>query len=103
MSDYQPRPADLQFILNNVLGVQPFLQSLPAYAEVDGALMDQVLEESAKFVGEVVAPLQRIGDEVGARHAIENGYGKVTMAPGFRDAYQSFWQSGWPAQRLHWR
>ena len=97
MSDYQPRPADIQFILKTVLGAPAFLQSLPAYAEVDGALMDQVLEESAKFVGEVVAPLQRIGDEVGARHAIENGTGQVTMAPGFRDAYQSFWQSGWPA------
>jgi alkylation response protein AidB-like acyl-CoA dehydrogenase len=97
MSDYQPRPADIQFILKNVLGAPAFLQSLPAFAEVDGALMDQVLDESAKFVGEVVAPLQRIGDEVGARHTSENGTGKVTMAPGFRDAYQSFWQSGWPA------
>jgi alkylation response protein AidB-like acyl-CoA dehydrogenase len=97
MSDYQPRPADIQFILNKVLGAPAFLQTLPAYAEVDDALMDQVLEESAKFVGEVVAPLQRVGDEVGAQHRVENGYGTVTMAPGFRDAYQSFWQSGWPA------
>ena len=97
MSDYQPRPADIQFILSNVLGAPAYLQSLPAYAEVDAELMQQVLEESAKFVGEVVAPLQRIGDEVGAQHTQENGTGKVTMAPGFRDAYQSFWQSGWPA------
>jgi alkylation response protein AidB-like acyl-CoA dehydrogenase len=59
--------------------------------------MQQVLEESAKFVAEVVAPLQRVGDEVGAQHGQENGIGKVTMAPGFRDAYQRFWQSGWPA------
>lgn len=97
MSDYQPRPADIQFILKDVLGAGTFLQSLGAYTEVDGALMDQVLEESAKFVGEVVAPLQRVGDEVGAQHTLENGRGKVTMPPGFRDAYQSFWQSGWPA------
>ena len=97
MSDYQPRPADIQFILKNVLGAPAFLQGLGAYAEVDGELMDQVLEESAKFVGEVVAPLQRGGDEVGAQHTLENGVGKVTMPPGFRDAYQSFWQSGWPA------
>lgn len=95
MSDYQPRPADIQFILKNVLGAPAYLQSLQAYAEVDAELMQQVLEESAKFVGEVVAPLQRIGDEVGAQHSKENG--TVTMAPGFRDAYQSFWQSGWPA------
>ncbi len=97
MSDYQPRPADIQFILQEVLGAPALLQSLEAYAEVDGALMEQVLEESAKFVGAVVAPLQRVGDEVGARHTQENGTGKVTMAPGFRSAYQNFWQSGWPA------
>jgi alkylation response protein AidB-like acyl-CoA dehydrogenase len=97
MSDYQPRPADIQFILKNVLGAPAYLQGLPAYSEVDADLMNQVLDESAKFVGEVVAPLQRIGDEVGAQHTQEDGRGKVTMAPGFRDAYQSFWQSGWPA------
>lgn len=97
MSDYQPRPADIQFILTEVLGVPSHLQTLPVYADVDGELMQQVLEESAKFVAEVIAPLQRIGDEVGAQYRQENGIGKVTMAPGFRNAYQSFWQSGWPA------
>ncbi len=97
MSDYQPRPADIQFILSSVLGAPATLQGLPAYTEVDAELMQQVLEESAKFVGEVVAPLHRIGDEVGAQHTLDNGMGKVTMPPGFRDAYQSFWQSGWPA------
>jgi Acyl-CoA dehydrogenase N terminal len=79
MSDYQPRPGDIRFILKDVLGAPAFLQGLSAYAEVDGELMDQVLEESAKFVGEVVAPLQRIGDAVGARHTTESGTGKVTM------------------------
>jgi alkylation response protein AidB-like acyl-CoA dehydrogenase len=97
MSHYEPRPADIQFILSNVLGVPAFLQSLPAYAGVDKDLIRQVLEESAKFVGEVVAPLHRVGDEVGAKRTLENGIGIVTMPPGFRDAYQRFWQSGWPA------
>jgi alkylation response protein AidB-like acyl-CoA dehydrogenase len=69
------------------------LQALGAYAELDPDLMRQVLDESGKFVGDVVAPLNRVGDEVGAQWAD----GKVTMPPGFRDAYQSFWQAGWPA------
>jgi alkylation response protein AidB-like acyl-CoA dehydrogenase len=34
-----------------------------------------------------------VGDEVGAQWAD----GQVTMPPGFREAYQSFWQAGWPA------
>ena len=97
MSDYQPRPADIQFILQDVLAAPAALQSLPAYADVDAALMAQVLEESARFVGEVVAPLQTVGDAVGAQHALVQGRGQVTMPPGFREAYQRFWQSGWPA------
>ena len=55
--------------------------------------MRQVLDEAGKFVGEVIAPLNRDGDEIGARFEA----GSVTMAPGFRDAYQAFWQAGWPA------
>jgi len=94
---YHPRPEDLLFILNDVLQAPGFLHSLPAFEETDADLMQQVLEECAKFVGEVIAPLNRSGDEIGARHELAGGVGKVTMPPGFRDAYQSFWQAGWPA------
>jgi alkylation response protein AidB-like acyl-CoA dehydrogenase len=55
--------------------------------------MQQVLEEAGKFVGEVIAPLNRDGDEIGAQWAD----GAVTMPPGFKGAYQAFWQAGWPA------
>ena len=58
-----------------------------------GDLMQQVLDEAGKFVGEVIAPLNRSGDEIGAQWS----GGAVTMPPGFRDAYQQFWQAGWPA------
>jgi alkylation response protein AidB-like acyl-CoA dehydrogenase len=93
MNAYQPRTDDMAFILSEVLQAPAQLQALPAFAEVDPDLMRQVLDEAGKFVGEVVAPLNRDGDEIGARWEA----GKVTMAPGFRDAYQSFWQAGWPA------
>ncbi|TSE23472.1 acyl-CoA dehydrogenase family protein [Tepidimonas aquatica] len=55
--------------------------------------MRQVLHEAATFVHAVVAPLNRVGDEVGARWRD----GAVTMPPGFADAYRAFWQAGWPA------
>ena len=93
MNAYQPRTDDMQFLLSRVLNAPAQLQALPALAEVDAELMQQVLEEAGKFVGEVIAPLNRDGDEIGARWAD----GAVTMPPGFKDAYQSFWQSGWPA------
>ena len=93
MSDYQPRIQDMQFVLSNVLGVPDQLKALSAFDEVDTDLMHQVLEEAGKFVGEVVAPLNRDGDEIGAQWQD----GKVTMPPGFQSAYQMFWQAGWPA------
>ena len=93
MSDYQPRIQDMQFVLSNVLGVPEQLKALSAFDEVDADLMHQVLEEAGKFVGEVVAPLNRDGDEIGAQWQD----GQVTMPPGFQSAYQMFWQAGWPA------
>jgi alkylation response protein AidB-like acyl-CoA dehydrogenase len=93
MNAFQPRTDDMNFILCEVLRAPAQLQALTAHAEADEALMQQVVEEAGKFVAEVVAPLNRDGDEVGARWKA----GAVTMPPGFRDAYQAFWQAGWPS------
>jgi alkylation response protein AidB-like acyl-CoA dehydrogenase len=78
MSAYQPRTQEMQFLLSDVLQAPQQLQQL---------------EESGKFVGEVVAPLSRDGDEIGCRW----DQGEVVTPPGFREAYQAFWQAGWPA------
>lgn len=93
MNDYQPRIDDISRVLMDVLDAPAQLKSLPAFAEVDTDLMRQVLEEAGKFVASEVAPLQRSGDEIGAQWEA----GRVTMPPGARDAYQAFWQGGWPA------
>ncbi|MBP6503336.1 MAG: acyl-CoA dehydrogenase family protein [Rhodoferax sp.] len=93
MNAYQPRTDDMFFVLSCVLDGPAQLQALPAFDQVDGALMQQVLGEAGKFVGEVIAPLNRDGDEIGAQFKD----GTVTTPPGFRQAYQAFWQAGWPA------
>ena len=93
MSHYQPHIQDMQFVLSRVLNAPDQLKTLQVFEELDGELVQQVLEEAGKFVGEVVAPLNRDGDEIGAQW--QNG--KVTMPPGFKAAYQMFWQAGWPA------
>jgi alkylation response protein AidB-like acyl-CoA dehydrogenase len=93
MANYQPDVQETQFLLEQVLGAGQTLRGLPAFAEVDEALTAQLLTEAGKFVTEVVAPLQQVGDRVGAQW--QNG--QVTMPPGFREAYQAFWQAGWPA------
>ncbi|MBV7543587.1 acyl-CoA dehydrogenase family protein [Acidovorax sp. sic0104] len=84
---------DIQFLLTEVLQAPAQWQALAPFADTDGELAAQVLEEAAKFVDTAVAPLQRTGDEVGCRFDA----GKVHTPPGFRDAYQAFWQGGWPA------
>lgn len=93
MSHYQPHIQDMQFVLSRVLNAPDQLKTLQVFEELDSELVQQVLEEAGKFVGEVVAPLNRDGDEIGAQW--QNG--KVTMPPGFQAAYQMFWQAGWPA------
>ena len=93
MNAYQPQPAEQRFILQNVLQASKQLAALPAFSDFDEDLLTQVTDEAGKFVGEVIAPLNRDGDEIGARWKD----GAVTMPPGFRDAYQAFWQAGWPA------
>ena len=91
--NYQPQPEEISFLLGSVLGASPRLQALAPFADVDEALTRQVLEEAGKFVAEVVAPLNRDGDEIGCRF----DQGQVTTPPGFREAYRALWQAGWPA------
>jgi alkylation response protein AidB-like acyl-CoA dehydrogenase len=93
MNHFQPPTEDMLFILQQVLRAPERWQALPVHAEVDAELMGQVLEGAGQFVGDVIAPLNRKGDEIGAQFKA----GLVTTPPGFRDAYQVFWQAGWPA------
>jgi len=93
MNAYHPPVEDQRFLLLDVLHAGAVLPSLPAFAEADEGLIEQVMEEAGKFVGEVVAPLQAVGDHPGCSFAD----GKVTTPPGFADAYRAFWQAGWPA------
>jgi alkylation response protein AidB-like acyl-CoA dehydrogenase len=57
-------------------------------------LVEQVLEEAGKFCGEVLAPLNRVGDKHGCLWSPD---GTVTTPPGFKDAYRQLVEGGWPA------
>lgn len=93
MTQHASPTADALFLLREVLDAPRQLQALPAFAEADADLWTQVLEEAGKFVSDVVAPLQAVGDSPGCRFEA----GRVTTPPGFADAYRAFWQAGWPA------
>ncbi len=64
-----------------------------SFPELDADTLQAVLDEAGRFSGEVLAPLNRVGDREGAR--FENG--KVRAAPGFADALKAYGEGGWPS------
>ena len=79
---------DLAFALKTA-GFEGLLQR--AYPDTDFDTVQAILEAAGDFAGDVLAPLNRVGDTVGARYAD----GKVIPAPGFGDAYRAFAEGGW--------
>ena len=61
------------------------------FAEMDPDIVDAILEGAGAFAAGEFAPLNRIGDTVGARWAD----GKVTMPDGYRAAYDAYVAGGW--------
>ena len=81
---------DLAFVLTELAGIDR-LAATGAYPDYDADLLGAVLEASASLAEDVLAPTNRVGDEVGARY--ENG--KVFAPPGFAEAYKAYSDGGW--------
>ena len=56
-------------------------------------VVQDILEEAARFSRQVLAPINRSGD----RHGAQWRDGIVTTAPGFKEAYQAWVAAGWNA------
>ncbi len=85
---FNPPSADLLFSLRHVAGLPNLLEAFP---EADEQMQDAILNAAAEFTRNVIAPLNRIGDQKGATYA----NGRVTAAPGYADAYRQFAAGGW--------
>ncbi len=90
MPEYNAPLRDMRFLLDEVFDVPAAYE---AYGLTDASpdLVSAIMEEGARFAGEVLAPLNRTGDEEGCR--IENG--EVTTPSGFKEAYQQYVENGW--------
>ena len=65
MGQYVAPIRDMQFVLHEFLNVSEEFKNLPAYQEIDADIINQVLEEGAKFTQEVLFPLNHSGDREG--------------------------------------
>lgn len=90
MSDYFAPLNEIQFTLNHVAGLDRILEH-DSFSDLDNDLVSAILDESSKFTSEVLAPLNRIGDE----HGSVCSDGDVTTPPGWKEAYQQFIENGW--------
>ncbi|RON20912.1 acyl-CoA dehydrogenase [Pseudomonas brassicacearum] len=92
MSEYKAPLRDMRFVLNEVFEVSSLWATLPGLAEViDEETAAAILEEAGKITGEVIAPLNRNGDEQGCTW----NNGEVIAPDGFVAAYQAFAEGGW--------
>ncbi len=90
MNDYRAPIQDMRFVMDEIANFAE-LSQLPGFEEATPDLADAVLEEAAKFAGEVLAPLNRIGDKAGCQLTAAG----VTTPPGWKEAYKAFCAAGW--------
>jgi alkylation response protein AidB-like acyl-CoA dehydrogenase len=81
----------MRFLVHELVGLKR-LAELPQWAEITPELLDQILDEAARFAEGVLSPLNAIGDRIGS---IRSADGNVTTPPGFKEAYQQFLEAGW--------
>ena len=93
MPQYHPPIREMQFVLHELLDVEAAYREMPRHAEINRALIDQVLVEGGKFCAEVLHPINRGGDEEGCTYV---GDGVVRTPKGFKEAWVQFRDAGWP-------
>jgi len=87
---YRAPVADIAFTLKHSAGLSRALEE-GLYGDLTEADVDAVLEEAGKFASTVIAPLNTVGD----KHGTPLKDGKVTMPPGWKEAYTAWAQGGW--------
>lgn len=82
---------DIDFVLNHVVDL-PAVAKLNGFQHADPETVRGLLVEASRFFQEVIAPLNRVGDQQGSR-LLEDG--TVRTPDGFREAYSKFVEAGW--------
>ncbi|MEJ2816546.1 MULTISPECIES: acyl-CoA dehydrogenase C-terminal domain-containing protein [unclassified Caulobacter] len=88
---YQPPVREHAFILRDVLNIDQH-GNLPGFADAPFETVEQILEAAAQFTGEVLAPLNHVGDKQGC---VWNSDFTVKTPDGFKEAYKQLCEGGW--------
>ena len=81
---------DMLFVMNELADLAA-VNALPGCEDATPETVEAVLEENARFCSEVIAPLNKAGDQ----HPSTWKDGKVTTTPGFKEAFKAYGDAGW--------
>lgn len=90
MPEYKAPLRDMRFLVDEVFDFHAGYAAMGA-TDASPDMVNAILEEGAKFCEQVIAPLNRSGDEEECR--FDNGV--VTTPTGFKEAFQQFADGGW--------
>ena len=88
---YTPPVEEMLWCLKQNAGLSE-IQKLEGCEEVSDDLITDIFDQSSKLARDVIAPLNKVGDDEGA---ILNDDHSVKTASGFKEAYAQYCESGW--------
>ncbi len=81
---------DIEFALEHVADLSA-LSGFEAFSHADPSMVRGVLDEAARFMNDVIGPLNRVGDVEGSTWHD----GQVHTPTGFKEAYARYVEAGW--------
>ena len=88
---YRAPITEMKFLLRDVFDADAVWATMPATQDLGSDIVDAILDEGAKITSEVLAPLNRRGDEEGVHWSKEG----VTTPTGFKEAWKTYAEGGW--------
>ncbi|MBU2863704.1 acyl-CoA dehydrogenase C-terminal domain-containing protein [Reinekea forsetii] len=95
MPTYKAPIRDMQFVMHEVFNSEQHYAKL-GNEDATPDMVDAIMSEAAKFCEEVLAPLNRVGDQEGCTWVD----GEVKTPTGFKEAYHQWVENGWPSLAL---